>query len=67
MVASAAPVPGDGLVLEPTTLRIQAPTGINEALLIADPAEDEIAEDTVPDLSEEDDETDKMKEADEST
>jgi hypothetical protein len=67
VIASAAPVPGDGLVLEPTTLRIQAPTGIKEEVLIADPAEDEIAEDAVPELPEEDDEAEKAKEADEST
>jgi hypothetical protein len=66
VIASAAPVPGDGLILEQTTLRIQAPTGIKEELLVADPVEDEIAEDAVPELPEEDDEADKAKEADES-
>lgn len=67
VIASATPLPGDGLVLEPTTVRIQAPTGIREEMLAADPAEDEIAEDAVPELPEEDDETDKAKESDEST
>lgn len=66
VIAGAAPVPGDGLVLETTTLRIQAPTGIKEELLVADPAEDELADDAVPELPEEDDEADKAKEADES-
>jgi hypothetical protein len=54
------------LVFEQTTLRIQAPTGIREELLVADPAEDEIAEDAVPELPEEDDEAEKAKESDES-
>jgi len=66
VISSASPIPGDGLVLESTTLRIQAPTGIREEMLVADPAEDEIAEDAVPELPEEDDEAEKAKESDES-
>jgi len=66
VISNAPPIPGDGLVMESTTLRIQAPTGIREELLVADPAEDEIAEDAVPELPEEDDEAEKAKESDES-
>lgn len=66
VIASAPPISGDGLVLEATALRIQAPTGIREELLVSDPAEDEIAEDAVPELPEEDDEAEKTKDSDES-